>query len=53
METKTKRSRGRPPLRWMDDIRRFADENWYQMALDREYWGKLGMDDLWLRKKKK
>lgn len=38
----TKRNRGRPPLRWMDDIRKIAGGNWYQKAQDRVKWKELG-----------
>ena len=36
-----KRSKGRPPTRWTDDLRRFAG-NWIQRAQDRKEWAEMG-----------
>ncbi|CAH2217925.1 jg24420 [Pararge aegeria aegeria] len=36
-----KRSVGRPPTRWRDDIRRFAGSRWRQAAQDRVLWNSL------------
>ena len=36
-----KRSKGRPPTRWTDDLRRFAG-NWIQKAQDRKEWAEIG-----------
>ncbi|CAH2238895.1 jg13703 [Pararge aegeria aegeria] len=36
-----KRSVGRPPTRWTDDIRRFAGSCWRQAAQDRVLWNSL------------
>lgn len=37
----TKRSQGRPPTRWTDDLKRIAG-NWMQEAQDRHNWRRLG-----------
>lgn len=37
-----RRPRGRPPLRWVDDIRKHAGHNWMARAADRESWRKIG-----------
>lgn len=34
----TKRSRGRPQRRWVDDIREIAGKNWLSQARDRRMW---------------
>ncbi|CAH2229150.1 jg20763 [Pararge aegeria aegeria] len=36
-----KRSVGRPPTRWTDDIRRVAGSRWRQAAQDRVLWNSL------------
>ena len=36
-----KRSKGRPPTHWTDDLKRFAG-NWIQRAQDRKEWVELG-----------
>jgi Reverse transcriptase (RNA-dependent DNA polymerase) len=38
----TKRSVGRPPLRWIDDIKQIAGKHWHQTAQDRSKWKELG-----------
>ncbi|CAH2265012.1 jg25138 [Pararge aegeria aegeria] len=38
-----KRSVGRPPTRWTDDIRRDAGSRWRQAAQDRGLWNSLQM----------
>lgn len=37
-----KRSVGRPPLRWIDDIKQIAGNRWYQVAQSRWEWKMLG-----------
>lgn len=37
-----KRTRGRPPMRWTDDIKRVANYNWVQKAQNRQEWHLLG-----------
>ncbi|GBP37018.1 Putative uncharacterized transposon-derived protein F52C9.6 [Eumeta japonica] len=36
-----KRSRGRPPTRWEDDLRQIAGPNWTDIARDRDVWASL------------
>ncbi|CAH2240885.1 jg9622 [Pararge aegeria aegeria] len=36
-----KRSVGRPPTRWTDDIKRVAGSRWKQAAQDRRFWNSL------------
>ena len=45
-----KRSRGRPPTRWTDDIKRIST-NWVDAAKDRENWRHLEEVQQWTRKK--
>ena len=37
-----KRSVGRPPARWTDDLRQVAGGGWMRIAEDRDEWRKLG-----------
>ncbi|KAJ8706366.1 hypothetical protein PYW08_010992 [Mythimna loreyi] len=37
-----RRSVGRPPTRWTDDLVRFAGSRWMQDAQDRSLWRRLG-----------
>lgn len=41
--TNTKRSRGRPKIRWKDDIQEHASCFWRRKAQNRENWKKLGV----------
>ncbi|KAJ0180391.1 hypothetical protein K1T71_003795 [Dendrolimus kikuchii] len=36
-----KRGRGRPSMRWEEDIKKIAGPNWYQIAQDRDRWASL------------
>jgi len=36
-----RRSRGRPKMRWIDDVRRYAGTNWIDRAQDRDQWQEL------------
>lgn len=38
----TRRSRGRPQKRWLDDVREVAGRNWAQLAQNRQEWKRLG-----------
>lgn len=37
-----KRARGRPQMRWIDDVKRHAGFAWKRMAENRENWRKVG-----------
>lgn len=37
----TKRSVGRPPTRWIDDVRKLAGRNWMQKAQNRRTWKEM------------
>lgn len=37
----TRRSIGRPPKRWLDDVKRTAGTHWQQTAQDRNAWKRL------------
>uniref|UniRef100_A0A2A4J310 Endonuclease/exonuclease/phosphatase domain-containing protein n=1 Tax=Heliothis virescens TaxID=7102 RepID=A0A2A4J310_HELVI len=43
------RGRGRPPQRWVDDIKTHAGPNWMQVARDRKSW--KNMEEAYVRKR--
>ena len=38
----SKRSVGRPPARWTDDLVKIAGSRWMQVAMDRSRWRSIG-----------
>jgi Reverse transcriptase (RNA-dependent DNA polymerase) len=44
----TKRSRGRPQRRWVDDIREAGSKNWIRQAADRQTW--KNMEEAYIQK---